>query len=254
MNDLLNSLFAENGLDVEAVASHEVLDKIAADEGLDLSALSIEQVAGLIADLEGGEKVAEKDNSEEAPVVVPQVAEKTAAKETTMSDHVVTVAQVAQELHKIAAASGVDLTTLSKEQYAAEFDKVAAAMQDPAYLEKRAEMEQKIAEADMLGRVMAASFHDQLSKLAGDMPPWMGGKKDGDKSDKDEKHEKEESKKEESEEEKKASFDRAVEERAIAIAMAAGYDPASGVKVAGDEQIRQAAFALLKSKGYPVEG
>lgn len=83
----------------------------------------------------------------------------------------------------------------------AESAKLASANQE--YSEKRAAA-QKIAEADLMGRIMARSYVDELQKLAGEMPPQFQ-KKDGEKPAEG----KGDEKKEEDEKKKKEASDRA---------------------------------------------
>jgi hypothetical protein len=59
---------------------------------------------------------------------------------------------------------------------------------DAEYQEKRAAAA-KVAEADMMGRIMAHAYVDELAKLAGEMPPQFAAGKKNDKEEKTEKTE-----------------------------------------------------------------
>ncbi len=151
MNDL-NEIFSratQSDLDTEIAAAGELLQKVAYEQGVDLSSLSDDDVAELMMDL------------------MPQVqGEKTAGYYT---DETVTYADVAVELSKVAADNGVELTDLSREDYHAAFDAIAAEMASPDYVYvKQAEEEanSKLAEADAIGRYMARSYMDELEKIS----------------------------------------------------------------------------------------
>jgi hypothetical protein len=81
----------------------------------------------------------------------------------------VTFADVAVELGKYAAANGIDLGQVSREAYHEAFDRMSAAMVSPEFAAEKqaaAEMEAKLAEADVIGRQMARSFMDEQAKIA----------------------------------------------------------------------------------------
>lgn len=165
MNDL-NEIFSratQGDLDTEIAAAGELLQKVAAEQGVDLTELSDEDVAELMTDL------------------MPQVqAEKVASAAVPATESIpaetVTYADVAVELSKVAAAKGVELASLSREDYHAAFDAVATDMASPEYgTQKQAEeeAESKLAEADAIGRYMARSFMDEQEKIAAS---WQGVK------------------------------------------------------------------------------
>lgn len=123
--------------------AYDTIVKIAEEEGVDLDSLSDEQVQELIEEL------------------VEEQAERNEGGEEVKEAHL-TYADVAHELAKIAHVNGIDITQVSAEEYNAAFDKLASDMSDPSYWETQ----QKIAEADYIGRVMAQSFYDESQKIA----------------------------------------------------------------------------------------
>lgn len=123
--------------------AYDTIVKIAAEEGVDVDDLSDEQVQELIEEL------------------VEEQAERNEGGEEVKEAHL-TYADVAHELAKIAHVNGIDITEVSAEEYNAAFDKLASDMSDPSYWESQ----QKVAEADFIGRVMAQSFYDESQKIA----------------------------------------------------------------------------------------
>jgi len=149
MSDYLQNLYSQpEDVDAHLAAAGDLVSKIAAEEGVDLNAFSDEEVGAMINEVAfggGGQ---------------PKVAhERSASSE-------ITVADVAQELSKVAAAEGVDLSDLSREEYSAALNAMHGEMSDPSYYQSKVAMEEKVAEADMLGRVMAHSFMDEREKIA----------------------------------------------------------------------------------------
>lgn len=138
-------------LDMALATGGEVLQKIASEEGIDLDALGEDDIADLLVQLQGGQAgVSEPDHTKEAS-------------QNTMSyDNEITYADVAAELAKTASANGIDLDQVSREEYHQAFDALAEQMSDPSYFEKKAEAQEKLAEADAIGRAMARSFLDEL--------------------------------------------------------------------------------------------
>lgn len=126
--------------------AYDTIVKIAEEEGVDLDDLSDEQVQELIEELV--EEQAERNERNEGGEEVKEAH--------------LTYADVAHELAKIAQVNGIDITQVSAEEYNAAFDKLASEMSDPSYWESQ----QKIAEADYIGRVMAQSFYDESQKIA----------------------------------------------------------------------------------------
>lgn len=125
--------------------AYVTLTKIAEEQGIDVEELSDDEVAELIEELveEQAEREEGGDGTKEAQL---------------------TYADVAHELAKIAHAEGVDPAELSSTEYARIFDKLASEMSSPYYWQEQ----EKIAEADFVGRIMARSFNDELMKLADD--------------------------------------------------------------------------------------
>lgn len=152
--ELMNQFFYGGGDEEQKIAeATQVLQKIAEEEGVDLNSLSEDQQNALLGQLvgeEGGEDTGDGDAGGEE-------VDKAAS---------LTPYDVHQELSKVAQVEGIDLNQVDREEYNAAFDKLAEDMRDPSYFEKRAEEQQKIAEADAVGRVMAHSFHDELNKIA----------------------------------------------------------------------------------------
>lgn len=144
-------------LDMELALSGEILQKMAQAEGIDLDTLSEGDIADLLAMVQG-EKVAASHDSPN-PL---EHAEETKKASHNMSNEL-TVADVAAEMGKIAMAEGIDLSQVPREEYTEAFDKLAERMQDPTYFE----MNEKLAEADAIGRHMAHSFVDELEKQSG---------------------------------------------------------------------------------------
>lgn len=145
-------------LDADLVNASLVLQKVAADEGIDLASLSEEDVADLIVELLPHEKVAKLTQPE------PQTKEAS----QDMSQNQITIADVAQELSKIAQDEGIDLTQVTKEEYEQAFDALAEKMASPSYAEEKVASE-KVAEAREYGAQMAEGFLDRL-KQAGETP------------------------------------------------------------------------------------
>lgn len=155
----LNQIFYGGGDEEQKIAeATETLQKIAEEEGVDLNSLSQDQQNELLGQLlgdesgdggdagDGGEAAGADDGSQKAAELTPY--------------------DVHQELAKVAEAEGVDLKEVDRDDYNAAFDKLAEDMRDPSYFEKRAEEQQKVAEADAVGRIMAHSFHEELNKIA----------------------------------------------------------------------------------------
>lgn len=265
-------------IDIELNAAADLLQKVAEDAGIDLETLPEEGVAELLHDILNTDKTA----SAEAPST-----ETTAAPGTSAPDAAgLTAVDISLELTKRAAAESLDLTTLTAEEYKRAFDVVAAEMADPTYGEKVAEAEkvaQELAHMDEMGRVAARGFYDELNKLAaededkgkgeegkGKMAPPFGKKPEAEegKGEKEEKGEKKEASLRDrlvslaktagaqpqapGNTAKVAFLQTAAQERAAQILLASGIDPATGTKLASDEEIEAAAVALLKEKGYQL--
>lgn len=259
-------------LDVDLSNAGLLLQKLAEEEGVDLNSLSDADVADLLTDLLPGENAQNNDGE-------PQQKESSAMSDTTVPEHL-TYADVAVELAKFAADNGIDLNAVSREEYHDAFSALSERMQDPDYLQAKVaeyEVNEKVAEAQYIGREMALSFIETLQdKEAGarfDALKARGGKaweavkgkskEYGDKAWEGAKkhrraiaevgggaaaagtgyaagrvHE-------------KRSFDDAVMGRAREILVANGIDPETG-KVAedADSRVDIAAFEVLRQNGY----
>lgn len=137
-------------LDAELVAAGQVLGELAKEAGVDLNDLSEQDVADLLLQLRGEDS----SGTEQTPSVEQN-------KEASQMDTQITYADVAAELAKVAQEEGIDIGTVSREEYHAAFDELAEKMQDPGYYETQ----EKIAEAEEIGRIMARSFVDELEGL-----------------------------------------------------------------------------------------
>lgn len=131
-----------------------------------------------------------------------------------------------------------------KEKEAAAASKLASA--DAEFQEKRAAAV-KVAEADMMGRIMAHSFTNELKKIAGEMPPAFAAHAAGKKEEGEGKTEKKEEKEEKDEKEKKEAS-----ARAAALITAFENTKTAGAPAATpslDELAGNHAIDLLKEAG-----
>lgn len=264
LTDIYDASTQEDLDDRDLAASGELLQKMASEEGIDLDTFSASDTADLLVMLQGGKVAGAQNNPEQGTT-------KEAAMDDDKTQDALTHADVARELAKIAQANNVDLTDVPRETLFEWYDNLAAQMQDPEYQAKVAEEQAKLAEADGLGRYMARSFWDEISKLAED------------EKDEDKKEEKKEDKmppfmkkKEEDKEEKKESSamagirnllvkrasakspDGDVEAEALKIAReyvaSNGINPDTGEPLSKDEQFKVAAqeraAEILREKGY----
>jgi hypothetical protein len=258
--------------ETKLAAAGEMFEKLAAEQGLDINDFSDDEAADILTQIMDG------GSAPEAPAAEPKVASAAApvAQPAQQSQGELLYAQAFQEVTKQAAAEGIDVTQVAPEELHNAVLKQAHLMSDPAYQAKVAALNEKIAEADMLGRVMAHSYVNELAKIAeSNAAPEGKGERDEDKDKKEKKaslvaalrskqagevppafaskgkdeDEKEKEKKEKEEAEKKASF---VSARVHAHLLSQGIDPSTGQKLASAEQneIDQAAIAILKEKGW----
>ncbi len=255
--------------ETKLAAAGETLEKLAEERGLNLNDFTEEETIDLLSTIMGEDGGAGAGGEPE-----PKVASETPAQppapvqqpQTTKVAYQVALAEVM----KVAQANGYDLNQASPEELHKAVEDMQQIMSDPQYGVKQAALQEKIAEADALGRVMAHAYVDELgkiasaqtpaptgdttaekkaafvrelrAKLAGEMPPQFRkdkeDKKGDDKGDKDEEKEKEAFA-------KQASF------RAAEILIANGINPSSGEKFASDqERIDAGAMLLLQQKGY----
>lgn len=198
-------------LDTQIAQASETLEKIAASEGIDLDKLSSDEIAELLGDLMGLETTADAEPESK------QASEETPEAPAATQPSGVTVAEVGVALQKIAAAEGIDLTQVTPEQYGEMFDNVTAYLNSPQVEQDKvaaAEMQEKLAEADLAGRQFAQSFWNELEVLG-----QKEAAKDEEKGEDPEKGESEKDEKdEESEKEKKANFFNKVKKLPEAIA------------------------------------
>lgn len=176
--EYLRSMYGDDP-DAGMALAAETLSKIAAEEDFDLNSLDDDQIAGLMQTLMGAEDTGDSgkqdDNKAEETQEQPDGQQQdqqevaVAEPEKTSSNTAATLADVAVELAKIAAAEGFDLNTLSPEQRVEIVQDLAAQMSDPGYQQKVAEAQEKLAEADLIGRAMARSFDDEMKKISGAM-------------------------------------------------------------------------------------
>lgn len=162
MNEYLQQIFAAAGgqdIDPDVAAAGALLSKVAEEQGVDLDNFSDEEIGGMLQDIMGGEGDDGGEYADDTDDHHGYEEPKTAS--------AITVADVSAELAKTAAAEGIDLTELDRQQYHQAFNWQLEQMQDPSYFETKVAMQEKVAEADMLGRVMAHSFNDELEKIAG---------------------------------------------------------------------------------------
>lgn len=260
--DSINELFdseiqgdPSGALDADIAASAQWLQKIAEADGIDLDSLPAADVADLLLKVSGREPVPEPqdDKTKEANMTTPKQ---------------ITNVDVSRELHKVAAREGIDISTVSEEEYAQAWDKLAAAMQSPDW-EARQEAEKQAAEEAKahydIGVKIAQGFIDSVNshfeKKAEDGED--GEKKPPPFMKKDEKKDEESKDDEESKESALASGapaggDDEVEALALKIARQTivdnGFDPDTGEKLSAEQKKLAAAEAraleLLKEKNW----
>lgn len=219
-------------LDQDLANAGHVLQKLAEEEGVDLNSLSDADVAALAMELlptQGHAQTTQETRKEAS-------AMSTETETQTQIPNEPTYADVAVELSKIAAAEGIDLATVSREEYHEAFAKVAEMMADPTYGEKVAEEEEKLAAAYAQGVRMADGFLDRLKEA-----------EDEDEKKKDEKKDDDEGKKEAA--------------RAVGAAIHHAKDKAKkllgkgvGAAVRAGEKVREGASAAAKAERGFHEG
>jgi hypothetical protein len=211
-----------------------------------------------------------------SPDAVAAAAQQAAADEQP-KEASLTYGQVMHEVAKVAAANGYDISQASPAELDDAVQKMAALLSNPEYLTKQAALQEKIAEADAMGRVMAHAYVNELAKIAAEAH-------EGDEEEKKEEEEKAEKEKaekkasfyrsvksagempaalkehfekkdkkedEDEDEEKKAAFAKAASLRAAELLILNGINPETGSKFASDREALDAGAALvLQSKGY----
>lgn len=241
-------------LDTQVAEASATLEKIAQELDLDLNSLSTDVLEGALADIMGIKLASDEqpaETSETAPAQEAASAQGAPAKvasETADEAQAIRNVDVAMALSKYAANENIDLTKLSAEEYASMWDQMSEYLTSPRFEADKvaaAEMNTKLAEADVTGRQFAISFWDQLQKLAAEE------EKGEDKGD-SEAHERRESSEEEKEEEKKKEA--ALRETAKAVGAKAKELLAAGkatAKMQGNSlatRIGEAAGAGVKTQ------
>lgn len=266
--------------ETKLAAAGEMLEKLASERGLSVSDFTEEETMDLLStimgegtgDAGGGATPAVEPAKVASvqPTVAPAAPAATPAPTTKVAYQVALA-----EVMKIAQANGFDLNKASPEELHATVEQMQQTMSDPNWQTKQAAFQEKIAEADALGRVMAHAYVDELSKIAaaqqpaapqdlaekkaafvrdlrakvaGEMPPQFAahakGKGEGDDKDKKDKDEKDEA-------EKKAAFEKAASLRAMEVLVASGVNPETGEKFASaQDQVDYGAKLILLQKGY----
>lgn len=265
--------------ETKLAAAGDVLEKLASERGLNVADFTEQEVSDLLSTIMGedGDKTAAE--APIAPAAAPSA--KTAAE--APSGPQLTYGQVMAEVVKVASANGYDITKASPAELDDAVQKMATLLSTPGYLEKQAALQEKVAEADAMGRIMAHAYVDELGKFAakvaedkkdekdedekkeekkaslvralrgktaGEMPEAFKKHLKGKDGDKD-KHEKGESEEKEEAEEKKAAFAKQASLLATERLIVAGINPATGAKFASEQEALTAASDLiLAQKGY----
>lgn len=269
--------------ETKLAAAGDVLEKLASERGLNVADFTEQEVSDLLSTIMGedGDKTAA-----EAPITPAAAAPpaKTAAEAPAAPQ--LTYGQVMAEVVKVASANGYDITKASPAELDDAVQKMATLLSTPGYLEKQAALQEKVAEADAMGRIMAHAYVDELGKFAakakvaedkkdekekdekeekkaslvralrgktaGEMPEAFKKHLKGKDDDKDkDEHEKGESKEKEEAEEKKAAFAKQASLLATERLIVAGINPATGAKFASEQEALTAASDLiLAQKGY----
>jgi hypothetical protein len=162
------------------------------------------------------------------------------------------------EVVKVASANGYDISQASPEELDQAVQKMAELLMTPGYFEKQAALQEKVAEADAMGRIMAHAYVDELSKLAAKEEECEECCK---KCDKDpcvcDKAEKKAALLQDVAQgstpttEEPSDFAKAASARAAEYLIENGINPQTGEKFASDQEAIDAAAALiLQHKGY----
>lgn len=279
--DLFEKYAAEHGLSVTDFTEQETMDIISTllgDEGKTASALTPGASAG------AGTAIAST-----APSTTPASGAAAPPKVAAAEEPKFTYGEVMSEVTKFASEHGIDLSKQTPAELDAAVVKMASYMaqaQTPEFQQKQAALQEKYAEADAMGRVMAHAYVDELGKIAkvaedekpedkekreekekaekkaafisalrakaaGEMPEafkkhMMGKGKDDE--DKDEKSDKD---KDEKAEKEKEAFAKQASLRAAELLILDGINPATGAKFASDqERLDAGANIILEARGY----
>jgi hypothetical protein len=188
-------------LDVDLANAGHVLQKLAEEIDVDLNTLPDADVATLVRDLLPDRVDAQ--TTQETRKEASMSTETETQPETTIDlPAEPTYADVAVELAKIAAAEGIDLATVPREDYTQAFSDLAEKMADPEYGRAKQAEDEKLAAAYVQGQRMADGFLDRLKEA----------------EDEDEKKDKERKEEEGKKEAGAAAFFRGAKEKAKAHA------------------------------------
>ena len=261
--------------ETKLAAAGDVLEKLAAERGLNVADFTEQEVSDLLTTIMG-EDSGDKTAYEAAPAAPAASAPAKTASAAAPAAPQLTYGQVMAEVVKVASANGYDITQATPAELDDAVQKMATLLTTPGYLEKQAALQEKIAEADAMGRIMAHSYVDELGKIAAKVAEESKDEKKEDekeekkaslvralrktagempeafkkKHDKDE-HEKGESKEKEEAEEKKAAFAKQASLLAAERLIIAGINPTTGTKFASEqEQLTAASDLILAQKGY----
>lgn len=245
-----------NDFETKLAMAGATLEKLASERGLDLTDFTEQETVDLLSTIMG-DSGGEESKTASVPAAYVAAPAKVAAEGPQL-----TYGQVMAEVVKVASANGYDITKASPAELDDAVQKMAAMLSDPGFMMKQAALQEKVAEADAMGRVMAHAYVDELGKIA---------KEHGDESEKHERSEsKDEEEKEEAKEEKKAAllrslrgktasatppsddaFAKAAGARASEMLISSGINPATGAKFASEQEAVDAgATLLLQQKGY----
>lgn len=274
-----------------------LFEKVAKEHGLSVNDFTEQEAIDIVTTLMGDEKVASvlspggtagagTSVASTAPSTTPSSGAAAPPKVAGAEEPKFTYGEVMSEVVKFAAANNVDLGKIPPAELDAWVVKMAAHMaqaQTPEFQQKQAALQEKYAEADAMGRVMAHAYVDELGKiaektaseesqeekekreekekaekkaafvnalrgkLAGEMPEafkkHMKGKEHGE-PDADDKKDKEEEK-------EKEAFAKQASLRAAELLILDGIDPMTGAKFASEqERLDAGAHLLLALKGY----
>jgi len=251
-----------NDFETKIAAAGDLFQKLAAERGLTMDDFTEEEATEFLTTIMGKTASEVEQELKVAAAAAPAPAAPAAPAPTKVAS--VSYGTAMAEVIKLAQANNVDISQSTPAEIDDAVVKMASLMSDPTYTEKQAALQEKVAESDMMGRVMARSFADELGKIsenaktaqkaellkvAGELPEafkkHMKGK-DGDKDDKgDDKDEDKDDK------EKEAQLKLASEVRAAEHLLANGIHPFTGVKIASvEDNVEARAQLLLLQRGW----
>lgn len=254
-----------NDFETKIAAAGDLFQKLAAERGLTMDDFTEEEATEFLTTIMGKTASEVEQELKVAAAAAPAPAAPAAPAPTKVAS--VSYGTAMAEVIKLAQANNVDISKSTPAEIDDAVVKMASLMSDPAYTEKQAALQEKVAESDMMGRVMARSFADELGKIsenaktaqkadllkvAGEMPEafkkHLAGKGKGD--DKDDKGE---DKKDEDKDdkEKEAQLKLASEVRAAELLLASGVHPFTGQKIASvEDNVEARAQLLLLQRGW----